>query len=430
MQVFGERVRALRVKQAMTQQELGEALGVSAQAVSKWENGIAGPDLALLPRLSSLLRISIDELFGLSGSAGPSSRLSDPRASSVVSSQDAPLPAQDPTVGSERERAGAAEEDTPASAETWMNPIPRPDEDHEDLTGRDSHENHKDPDIDGRRDSHEDPHIHGRRDSHGGGEHGFYGGRHTAMPGPQWRDFRRQVRAAWNRSAWEEFGKHFAEGQANTVDPERVRTAVEQAIRSVDAALANHADSATVRDAIRNAVRSATRDAIQRRSGGSGPVYSRPERPFASRQSPGEGDEAGADANHCPDCNSDYPQGMRHCPGCHENYDPGVQHCPGCHENHDPGVQHCPGCHENHDPGERHCPVCHETYGPDLQHCPVCHENHADGEQHCLVCHETCRKDERHCSDCHENYSDLDVHCRQCHVTYLRGEPHHCFRAS
>ena len=47
----------------MTQEKLAEALCVTAQAVSKWENGVSYPDIMLLPELSSLLGITVDSLF-------------------------------------------------------------------------------------------------------------------------------------------------------------------------------------------------------------------------------------------------------------------------------------------------------------------------------------------------------------------------------
>ena len=47
----------------MTQDGLAEMLGVSSQAVSKWENDISCPDIMLLPHISDIFQVSIDELF-------------------------------------------------------------------------------------------------------------------------------------------------------------------------------------------------------------------------------------------------------------------------------------------------------------------------------------------------------------------------------
>ena len=47
----------------MTQDEVAEELGVSAQAVSKWENDVSCPDIMLLPHIAELFQVTIDELF-------------------------------------------------------------------------------------------------------------------------------------------------------------------------------------------------------------------------------------------------------------------------------------------------------------------------------------------------------------------------------
>ena len=63
---LGEKIKELRLKRRWTQEELANELGVSAQTVSKWENQIIMPDITLLPVLSELFGITIDELFNLS----------------------------------------------------------------------------------------------------------------------------------------------------------------------------------------------------------------------------------------------------------------------------------------------------------------------------------------------------------------------------
>ncbi len=59
------KLRALRLRRGITQETLAEAMGVSAQAVSKWERGAAMPDIAVLPELAVYFGVSLDELFGL-----------------------------------------------------------------------------------------------------------------------------------------------------------------------------------------------------------------------------------------------------------------------------------------------------------------------------------------------------------------------------
>ena len=60
---LGKRIAAFRREKEWKQDELAEKLGVSAQAVSKWENDQCCPDISLLPQLSKLLGVSVDELL-------------------------------------------------------------------------------------------------------------------------------------------------------------------------------------------------------------------------------------------------------------------------------------------------------------------------------------------------------------------------------
>lgn len=61
--VLGTRIQALRKEKGITQEELGKALGVTAQAVSNWECG-GTPDAELLPHIADYFQVSIDNLFG------------------------------------------------------------------------------------------------------------------------------------------------------------------------------------------------------------------------------------------------------------------------------------------------------------------------------------------------------------------------------
>lgn len=62
---IGTKIKQLRYKSKLTQEQLAERLGLSAQSVSKWENSIAMPDITLLPKLAEEFGVSIDELFDL-----------------------------------------------------------------------------------------------------------------------------------------------------------------------------------------------------------------------------------------------------------------------------------------------------------------------------------------------------------------------------
>lgn len=64
MNTIGESIAALRKKKEMTQEALAAELGVSAQSVSKWENGTNMPDILLLPILADTFGVSIDVLYG------------------------------------------------------------------------------------------------------------------------------------------------------------------------------------------------------------------------------------------------------------------------------------------------------------------------------------------------------------------------------
>ena len=63
MSHFGRRIAALRRTKAMTQQELADKLGVSPQAVSKWECGIALPEIELLLAMSHFYGVSVNEMI-------------------------------------------------------------------------------------------------------------------------------------------------------------------------------------------------------------------------------------------------------------------------------------------------------------------------------------------------------------------------------
>ena len=63
---IGYKIKQLRQKAGLTQEQLASRLSVSAQSISKWETGTTMPDISLLPAISGELGVSIDELFDLS----------------------------------------------------------------------------------------------------------------------------------------------------------------------------------------------------------------------------------------------------------------------------------------------------------------------------------------------------------------------------
>ena len=60
---MGALIARLRKEKGMTQQELADRLGVTDKAVSKWERGLACPDIASLPQVAEILGVNVDELL-------------------------------------------------------------------------------------------------------------------------------------------------------------------------------------------------------------------------------------------------------------------------------------------------------------------------------------------------------------------------------
>ena len=63
---IGNRIKQLRIQRGTTQEAVAQYLGVTPQAVSKWERNVATPDISMLPDISAYFGVSIDELFALS----------------------------------------------------------------------------------------------------------------------------------------------------------------------------------------------------------------------------------------------------------------------------------------------------------------------------------------------------------------------------
>lgn len=74
---LGERIQALRKDAGLSQEELGEKLGVARQSVSKWESDTTIPELDKLIAMSKLFHISVGALLGLEESEGADRELTD-----------------------------------------------------------------------------------------------------------------------------------------------------------------------------------------------------------------------------------------------------------------------------------------------------------------------------------------------------------------
>ena len=62
--MLSEKIYTLRRKSGLSQEQLAEKIGVSRQAISKWEGGLSTPELDKLKALSECFQISLDELTG------------------------------------------------------------------------------------------------------------------------------------------------------------------------------------------------------------------------------------------------------------------------------------------------------------------------------------------------------------------------------
>ena len=93
---IGKNIAQIRRKRGLTQEELGARLGVTNQAVSKWENETSLPDVTLLPGIAEALGVTLDALYGLA----------DPKPQRVRA-DDYPRAAQKKLIESFLEEAGA-----------------------------------------------------------------------------------------------------------------------------------------------------------------------------------------------------------------------------------------------------------------------------------------------------------------------------------
>ncbi|MFG6326976.1 MAG: helix-turn-helix domain-containing protein [Lachnospiraceae bacterium] len=61
---LGINIKSLRKEKGLTQEQLAYELGVSPQAISRWENNITYPDISMLPMLADYFEVSLDRLMG------------------------------------------------------------------------------------------------------------------------------------------------------------------------------------------------------------------------------------------------------------------------------------------------------------------------------------------------------------------------------
>lgn len=92
MENFGHRIREYRIRQNLTQGRLAEYLGVTDQAVSKWERGTAMPDIALLPPLTRIFGCTADELLGIRMPQNEEQRAFEERVERIIKEERSDLP--------------------------------------------------------------------------------------------------------------------------------------------------------------------------------------------------------------------------------------------------------------------------------------------------------------------------------------------------
>ena len=62
---IGEKLKQLRIQKGLTQEQLAEVLGVSSQAIGRWDNNTSYPDITLLPGLAIFYDTSVDAIVGM-----------------------------------------------------------------------------------------------------------------------------------------------------------------------------------------------------------------------------------------------------------------------------------------------------------------------------------------------------------------------------
>ena len=85
---IGDKIRELRRRDGVTQEQVAAALGVSGQAVSKWESRAGYPDMETIPALANYFGVSIDDLFGYDGTREKRIREICERADSLFHRRD------------------------------------------------------------------------------------------------------------------------------------------------------------------------------------------------------------------------------------------------------------------------------------------------------------------------------------------------------
>lgn len=86
MSDYGKKIQSLRKEKGITQSELGEMLNVSSQAVSKWENGLAEPDLETIKKMCKYFAITVDSFLAVNEEESETQEIETPVQNQVMPS--------------------------------------------------------------------------------------------------------------------------------------------------------------------------------------------------------------------------------------------------------------------------------------------------------------------------------------------------------
>lgn len=121
---FADRLVELRRAKGMSQEELASALGLSRQAVSKWERAESAPDIGNLVAISELYGVSLDEIVRGQEPAAKQEEAPSAEASEDASEQLPEEPAESASQDSSRGRSEQPSEPTAAAAAVAEAPAP------------------------------------------------------------------------------------------------------------------------------------------------------------------------------------------------------------------------------------------------------------------------------------------------------------------
>lgn len=115
---IGRRIAQRRLAKGMTQERLAREMGVSAQAVSKWENDLNYPDVTLLAPLARLLETTVDEL--LTGAAPSAGAPAEGAADAAAASESRSAAASEPAAATPTTAADPTSRPSTASKNAWV----------------------------------------------------------------------------------------------------------------------------------------------------------------------------------------------------------------------------------------------------------------------------------------------------------------------